>query len=349
MAAAVKRKTKKLADVLKECRISEQEKTSPRGTVINKAIDPALVAKWPPLKMKVPALFLHKPVDFEVHARELLKLEIKFYRPYTGRYLTKVSCPTFADQRSLAQYLDKNKLPYHTYGHPTKRKMKVVIKGLPNETNLDIVKEELKFMSIPFVRIHKMHTKDDKQPLLILAVLPYSDEGKRIFLLRKILGSEVQLEPPKPKAKQCHRCQKWGHAQRYCHGHVKCVKCAGDHFSKKCTRDPTKEPVKCANCLREHTASFRQCSHCPDSTPHKTTIAAKKTWMRGTAGPKIPKLVSLENIDMLYKNIGYFPKCTSKAPEDEDVEDEEEIEIDYEDMYDMIPSDVDEIDYDDIY
>lgn len=300
-----KKKVKKLADVLKQCRIAEPDLVSPQGTVLNKVADPALVKKWPKLKMKVPPLFLHKPVELTDHARPLLEQGVKFFQAHRGRQHTKINCPTFSDQRAMSSYFEKNHLPYHTYGHPNKRKFKVVVRGLPNNTDLNEVKSELLKMSIPVMRVHKMSTKESAKqpPLLVLVVVPYNDEGKKIFVVKKILGHDVKLEPPKPKLKQCHRCQKWGHSQRYCRGVVKCVKCAGDHFYKKCPRDASKEPPKCANCGKDHVASFRMCAHCPQSITHCVAAAIKfANRMRRGAPKEERQLVTLENIDNLYKN-----------------------------------------------
>lgn len=313
--AHLKEDMEKLTDEMKECQVTELKLTTELDTVVNEVIDPALVAKWPKLDMKVPPLFIHQPVDFKEHAQKLLKMNMKFYRPYLGRYHTKIEFPSFADHKAMAQYCDKNKLPYHTFGHPSKRKIKVIIKGMPNDTNLSTVKEELKKVSIPVVRVHKMKNKENKvRPLLLLAVVPHDDEGKRIFAIKKILGSEVTLEPPKQKVKQCHRCQKWGHSQRYCHGTVKCVKCAGEHWSKKCTRDREQEPPKCANCGRGHTANFRDCSACPESLEHKDGCAYRQRNKAEYIGPPLPKLVTAKNVERnLYRNLGYIPNEEEKA------------------------------------
>ena len=53
---------------------------------------------------------------------------------------------------------------------------------------------------------------------------------------------------------QCHRCQKWGHATSNFHVKPKCLKCAGNHLSNKCTTD-TNAPLTCANCGNNHSAN----------------------------------------------------------------------------------------------
>lgn len=327
---AQRKKAKKLADLIKECKIAEPDRATELGSVANKVADPNLVSQWPKLSMKVPPLFLHKPEDLEKIAVKLVAMGINFFRPSRGSFYTKISFPSYADHRAMALYFDKNNMPYHTYGHPTKRKMKVMIRGLPKETDLNSVKLELKQLSIPVVRVHKLHTKEgNNRPLVVMAVVPHSDEGKVILQVRKILGHDVKLEPPKVKASQCHRCQKWGHSQRYCHAEIRCVKCAGNHFTKKCTRNRDESPPKCANCGLAHPANFRGCSHCPESEVHKLTL--KRKLARVPIRNKIPEVVTKE---MVANNKLFHNTYSSIDPIHCFADDDDEY-VEYEDGVDM--------------
>lgn len=306
------KKIVKLIKDLKKCSIAEGETAEDSGIVIEiKQVDQNLISmkKWPAPKQKVPDIFLHKPVDFKEHVKKLLLMGIKFFKPYLGRYYTKIACATMNDHKALVQYFEKKNLPFNTFGNLAKRKMKVVIKGLPKDVDLNLLKSELKSQDIPIVRVHKM--KDTRKGMenypkcLVLAVVPCNDDGKKLLLVENLLGSKVTMEPPKPKAKQCHRCQMWGHTQRYCHGQVKCVKCAGEHLSKKCERDREKEPPKCANCGGEHTASYRKCPCCPESQEHKMSQLVKhfnRNCYEIQDKNEKTELVTLENCDSLYKN-----------------------------------------------
>ncbi|CAH2254517.1 jg25686 [Pararge aegeria aegeria] len=295
------RKTMKLiAEALGQCHIAISETTT-------KAVLPTSVSEWPKLRQKVPDIFLHKPADFAQHVHKLLSMGIKFNQPYLGRYYTKITCPTFNDHKALVIYFEKKQLPFNTFGNPAKRKLKAVIRGLPKDTDLNLLKTELKSLSIPIVRVHNMQRFENvkNRTSLVLAVVPYNDDGKKLLQVKHIMGHDVTMEPPNPKPKQCYRCQMWGHTQRYCHGQVKCVKCAGEHISKKCERNPNTEQPKCANCGGEHTASYRKCPCCPDSLEHKQSQLMKHNRMQVLY--RKPDLVTLENCDTLYKNILYKP------------------------------------------
>ncbi|CAK1546176.1 unnamed protein product [Leptosia nina] len=302
-----KKKTKKLENALRECHVSTPQEKIVSSVTFSETLqcDPK---KWPKLKDKVPDIFLHEPVNFLQHVKKLLLLGIEFYRPHKSRYYTKITCRTHNDHKAMVQYFDKKMLPYHTFSHPSKRKMKIVIKGLPNEVDIDKLKTEFKYASLPVIRMHKMHREANSKDknCFILAVVPYDEEGLKFLKVTQVLGQNIKLEPPNSKVKQCHRCQKWGHAQRYCHGEIKCVKCAGNHLSKKCERDPSKEPPKCANCGGQHTANYKKCSHCPESLVHKKTQMRKNNSI--CTSWKKPELVTMENIGSLYRNVIYIQK-----------------------------------------
>uniref|UniRef100_A0A2A4IVK9 Pre-C2HC domain-containing protein n=1 Tax=Heliothis virescens TaxID=7102 RepID=A0A2A4IVK9_HELVI len=296
---------KKLSNELKQCRVSDEPEppsTNPTGNIVlDSEIKPELLAKWPKLKLKIPPIFLHKPVDFEQHVRKILNMRISFFQPLLGKNYTKITCESFNDHKHMIKYFEKKNLPFHTFGNPSKRKMKVVIRGIPKETELADIKDVLKSASIPVIRVHKMHTKEERKDntMLVLAVVPYDDEGKKILRVTQLLGHNVKLEPPAIKPRQCYRCQKWGHSQRYCHGALKCVKCAGDHLSKKCERISDQDPLKCANCGADHTANYKQCSHAPNSNEYKLLQEMKKV---STECFKPAQLVTLDNCTALYRN-----------------------------------------------
>lgn len=57
---------------------------------------------------------------------------------------------------------------------------------------------------------------------------------------------------------QCHRCQGWSHVTSNCYNKPACLKCAGDHFTRDCTKEKT-TPAKCVNCSGTHPANYTQC------------------------------------------------------------------------------------------
>lgn len=273
-----KKNAKKVPAAAQQCQIIEKENQPSLHIILEQEVDPDVLSQWPKLRNQVPAIFLHQPVDFEKHLKKILSMDIQIVEYSITKEYIKITCASFDDHKLLTQYFEKKHLPYHTYGHPSKRKLKVVIKGLPYDIDLNHLKKELCSLAIPVIRIHKMNIKvfGKCPPIFVLAVVPYDDQGKNILKLKMVSGKSVKLEPPETKTIQCYRCQKWGHAQRYCHGQIKCVKCGDNHSYKKCERDPTKEDPKCANCGGDHTANYKKCGFCPDSIEFKVKLRLKQ-------------------------------------------------------------------------
>lgn len=296
-----------LSDVVKECQISDNTEDSEdevdNETIIDDDYKKENLQNWPRLKLsKIPAIFLHKPENLEHHVQNILSTKIKFYQPTCSKNFTKITCASNNDHKSLIKYFDKKQLPYHTYGNPSKRKIKVVIKGLLQDTPLNKVKDELKSQGIPIIRVHKMKTKNEEDPnMLVLGVVPYDEKGLTLLGLKKLLGRDVTVVPPKPKISQCYRCQKWGHTERYCHGEVKCVKCAGDHLYKKCPRSKeTTDPPKCANCGSGHTANYKKCPQAPFTVRYELSNIIKQ--MKAASMPSQKAVVvTVDNCHALYK------------------------------------------------
>lgn len=112
--------------------------------------------------------------------------------------------------------------------------------------------------------------KTKKAMPLIFVELPRSENA--IYNLKKICGLDITVEALRRKApaNQCHRCQKFGHAQKNCRVEPKCVKCSGDHFTSECNKSAT-TPAKCANCLGDHPASYKGCPKFPKFKFNKAT------------------------------------------------------------------------------
>lgn len=57
---------------------------------------------------------------------------------------------------------------------------------------------------------------------------------------------------------QYYNCQRIGHSSRLCGYSPRCVKCAGAHIAKDCTKSREEEPT-CINCQGCHTANYKKC------------------------------------------------------------------------------------------
>ncbi|CAG9795087.1 unnamed protein product [Diatraea saccharalis] len=307
-----------LIDNVNNCQISSIPVLSAPAIVLHENIDPDVVSKWPRIrKSKVPCIFLHQPIDFTRHIENLVLLGVRFYFPKITKIYSKILCETIEDHKKLMRYFENNDLPHHTFCYPPKKFVKVVIRGLSDNVDLLNLRVALRASSIPVKRVHKMLVKDPQNSkTFILAVIPLKTEAMKLFKIKSIFGQEVTIEPPDAKPKQCHRCQRWDHNQRFCRGEIKCVKCAGNHWSIDCTLDPKTNPPKCANCGRRHTANFRRCSFCPQSRLYKLRKKIKETLRQITPPNRLySEIVTIDNWRNIFNYVNYFRLETNVPPD----------------------------------
>ncbi|KAK9679966.1 hypothetical protein QE152_g39529 [Popillia japonica] len=127
-----------------------------------------------------------------------------------------------------------------------------------------------------------------------LVLVKISKDQKTIYHLDRVVSLEVSVETLKsrPTIGQCHRCQKFGHAQSRCTATRRCVACAGDHEPGACER-PKQVPATCANCGEEHPANYRGCARYPKSalrTIRPTDSPADATRARSRPSPGLSQV-----------------------------------------------------------
>ncbi|GBP34189.1 Nucleic-acid-binding protein from transposon X-element [Eumeta japonica] len=127
----------------------------------------------------------------------------------------KITVPDVVTFRSLNKYLIENKVQFHTYALEEERKLKVVIRGVPEDICTDDIKSDLVNQGFPVVAVYRITRRDGSTTGLVLAVLPKTDEARAIsqplesmWPLRHPRGGSTQRGVPS----QCQRCQRYGHA-----------------------------------------------------------------------------------------------------------------------------------------
>lgn len=151
---------------------------------------------------------------------------------------------------------------------PTIRKrIKVIIRGLDIDTDLQILKKEITDLNFEILHLTqlKKRREDGLWPLpLFLLNLPDDEHHSAIYGLNSILQTPIQVERFRGGRfqVQCYKCQTFGHTQRNCTLDPACMKCAGPHYSYQCTK-PLEEPPTCYNCKEAHTSNFTGCKARP--------------------------------------------------------------------------------------
>ncbi|GBP00172.1 Nucleic-acid-binding protein from transposon X-element [Eumeta japonica] len=176
-----------------------------------------------PPKAKIPPpIFLRKGANFVKISADCTRLHINYSKAVrVADDGIKMICPNVETFRSLNKYLVDNKVQFHTYALEEERKIKAVIRGIPADFALDDIQNDLCGQGFPVHSVHRMTRRDGSPLWMVLAILPRTDDAKKIFnSLRVVCGlSGIRVEAPFKKGGpgQCHRCQKYGHAAANCH------------------------------------------------------------------------------------------------------------------------------------
>ena len=158
--------------------------------------------------------------------------------------------------------LTEKKTSFHTYQPKQERAYRVVLLHIHYTTDIEEIKTELKELGHHVRYIHNIRHGGTKKPLPKFYVdLEPKDNNKDIYSINALLNMRVKFEPPHKKSviPQCTNCQRYGHTSHFCNHQARCVKCAGNHQTKLCTRKEKDANVLCVLCNGNHPANYRGC------------------------------------------------------------------------------------------
>lgn len=222
---------------------------------------------------KIPPVILREQNKWPSVQKRMDSKGIKFVRAKLTKDGVAITPTTPSDYRLLTRMLTDDKIEYHTYTLPEDRRLRVVIRGIPDGIRADDVAAELQSQGFDPLAVNRMTSRRTGKAMpLVLVQVPVTEE--RILELNRCCSLAVRVERQHAKTgpTQCHRCQRFGHAQSRCTAAAKCVKCGGAHHSGDCKKT-REEPAKCANCGGAHPASYRGCPEYQRTTARKPTSA----------------------------------------------------------------------------
>jgi len=186
----------------------------------------------------------------------------------------KLQCFDINQFRIVQKFLTSKNTEYHTFSLPEERTLKIVIKGLLREITDTEVSEELTNLGYTVTNVRQFGKQDQKLPIHMV-VLKNSSENKGIFNLRSLFYMSIKIERYKSNTPaQCYNCQQFGHSSLHCGASPRCVKCAGNHKAKDCTKSPEEKP-KCTNCEGDHTANYKKCPAITQETEKRRPLKPK--------------------------------------------------------------------------
>ncbi|GFV18556.1 nucleic-acid-binding protein from transposon X-element [Trichonephila clavipes] len=205
----------------------------------------------------------------------------------SGRFL-KVTVGDELEYRNLSHWLEQSGVEFKSFMLKQDRPIKVVIRGLPSNTEPEDIKNEIEAEGFKVAKISQMKNYRSKAPMpLFYLQIENGAEAHKIYDFTELFGTRIEVKPFERgnKVNQCWRCQGWFHSSEVCHLPPRCVKCAGPHSAKDCTLD-FNDQMKCANCSGAHAANWSRCPKHPNNAKKKTQNKNKNK-----NGPNKPKNV----------------------------------------------------------
>nr|CAH7728895.1 unnamed protein product [Callosobruchus chinensis] len=193
-----------------------------------------------------------------------ISLGIKITRAIAVDVGIRIIPKTEDDYRKIARLFKEENIRHHTFPLPSERNIHAVIRGIPVSTTEQEIKEELEQKGYVPHHIIRLKRNGGKPMPLIVVILPKTEKSQQVFNEHEVLGLSIRVEVQKNSRLigQCHRCQKYGHAESYCTASPKCLKCAQDHMTHLCPQTG-QEVRKCANCGGDHPANSPTCRFTP--------------------------------------------------------------------------------------
>ncbi|KYB26582.1 hypothetical protein TcasGA2_TC034815, partial [Tribolium castaneum] len=180
-----------------------------------------------------------------------------------------------------ATVAEAERIPFHTYTLPEEKTTRVVLRGIPVQVSTDEVFADLKRQGFNPIRTHR------KQLPLVLLEAPL-DQAKEVWKMKTVCSLMVKVEKPRKsgKAAQCHRYQRFFHAQRNCTAEHRCVKCGEAHDTKVCTKESKEPPKSCPQFPKlQKTATPRTTAPAKVATPN-VAAPKKAAAPKPTAAPR---------------------------------------------------------------
>ncbi|GFX22052.1 PRE_C2HC domain-containing protein [Trichonephila clavipes] len=138
---------------------------------------------------------------------------------------------------------------------------KVVIKGLPRDTDTTDIHKDLIDAGFTVLKVTQLIGKITKQKLPVFLIsLPRNIHNAKIFDLKKLSYLSINVEGYDNKGvTQCYSCNKFNHTADNCRLTPRCLKCGESHQTRECQIQHI-EQAFCINCQAfGHMANYAKC------------------------------------------------------------------------------------------
>lgn len=252
-------------------RVPQQSKETPTACLdsptasqdANPERDEATKAAEEPKSPKITPVILRRKETWSMVSQRLKETRIGFKKARVIGDGIAIEPATIDDYRRMTRMFTLEDWHFHTFTLPEDRLLRVVIRGIPSGVSCEEVKLDLEEQGYAPASVQRMTSRRTKLEIpLMLVQVPLNQE--KILTVTRCCSLVVRTERQRAKqaVTQCHRCQRFGHAQGKCTAQVKCVKCGEAHRTSDCPKKK-EAPAKCANCQGAHPASYKGCPKYP--------------------------------------------------------------------------------------
>ncbi|GFX92002.1 nucleic-acid-binding protein from transposon X-element [Trichonephila clavipes] len=172
----------------------------------------------------------------------------------------------------LLQFVKQNNFQFHAITPKHDRPIKVVIKGLPRDSKIEDIQNDLLEQGFLETKISQLTGRITKQKLPIFMVtLPRNINNAKIFDLKYLSYLSIRVEGYEGTGvTQCYKCNRFNHTADNCHMTPRCIKCGQAHQTKECPIQHV-DNTYCINCQTYgHMANYSKCPLYPKPRKGKT-------------------------------------------------------------------------------
>ncbi|GFU22823.1 nucleic-acid-binding protein from transposon X-element [Trichonephila clavipes] len=222
-----------------------------------------------------PPIMLFVEENYKAQMAAITKAFPKIRSRLTGEFL-KLYTDSAEERRMAVQHLKMLDFQFYTIKSKAERPIKVVIKGLPRNTNPEEIKQDLEILGYTPDRVNQLIGRKNKRPLpIFLITLPRNLDNLKIFDLKTLNYLSIRVEGYDGRGvTQCYTCNNFNHSSENCHLKPRCLKCGENHLTRDCPIKQKLETPYCINCnIYGHMANYRGCPSFPKppKEPRKIT------------------------------------------------------------------------------
>ncbi|GFY23159.1 nucleic-acid-binding protein from transposon X-element [Trichonephila clavipes] len=244
-----------------------ENENNPNGSK-NSASQNAPQTQLPPPIM----LFVEK--NYKAQMAAITKAFPKIRSRLTGEFL-KLYTDSAEERRMAVQHLTMLDFHFYTIKSKAERPIKVVIKGLPRNTNPEEIKQDLEILGYTPDRVNQLIGRKINAPPHLFNHPPRNLDNLKIFDLKTINYLSIRVEGYDGRGvTQCYTCNNFNHSSENCHLKPRCLKCGENHLTRDYPIKQKLETPYCINCnIYGHMANYRGCPSFPNpqKEPRKTT------------------------------------------------------------------------------